>query len=107
MWFPDSTLEAGEVRLAALTLRQSGGADRGEKGGLHFSLLTVWIALLAVGGRGKESVDRTVSTETGWNKRQGSKQHKESWTEYRPQLSFPGAPLAKPPAVIRVGSAWV
>lgn len=63
---PGSTSEAGGVSWASLSLRQSGGADRGEKGGLHFSLLTVWIALHAVGGRGKESADRTVFAETDW-----------------------------------------
>lgn len=63
---PGSTSETGGVSWASLSLRQSGGADRGEKGGLHFSLLTVWIALHAVGGRGKESIDRTISAETGW-----------------------------------------
>lgn len=63
---PGSTSEAGGVSWASLSLRQSGDADRGEKGGLHFSLLTVWIALHAVGGRGKVSVDRTILAETGW-----------------------------------------
>lgn len=53
---PGSTSKTGGVSWASLSLRQSGGADRGEKGGLHFSLLTVWIALHAVGGRGRKAL---------------------------------------------------
>lgn len=79
---PGSTFEAGGVSWASLSLRQRGGADRGETGGLHFSLLTVWITLHAVGGRGgrRALTGQSLLRQAG-SRRQGS-EHKESWTEY-------------------------
>lgn len=83
-----------------------GGADGGEKGGLHSRLLTVWITLHAVGGRWRKSLDRTVFAETGWR----ASAQQASIKNLRLSISLFGSPeslLAKPPAAGKTGYVWV